>query len=84
MVQEARTPQGGQEIKDKNPFRPLALAWELGYTIAIVLAGLALLGRLADKFLGTSPYILLLGIFSSIIITSFLVYRKMKNLIQNP
>ncbi len=60
-----------------------ALAWELGYTIAIPLVVLALLGRMADKYFGTSPLLLLIGIFTSILLTSFLVYRKTKDIMSD-
>lgn len=62
----------------KNLFQALGLAWELGYTIAIPLVVFALLGRLADKWLGSSPWLLLVGVFLSIAITTWLVYRKTK------
>ncbi|MBI4034014.1 MAG: AtpZ/AtpI family protein [Candidatus Brennerbacteria bacterium] len=67
----------------RSDFRPLVLAWELGYTIAIPLVGLALLGRFLDKSFGTSPLFLLIGIFVSILVSSFLVYRKTKKIIDN-
>lgn len=57
------------------------LAWELGYTVAIPIVALALLGRFADKAWGTSPWLLLAGIVGSIIISSFLVYRKVKKIL---
>lgn len=54
----------------------LSLAWELGYTIAVPIVILALLGRFLDKKLGTSPFLLLAGIFLSLIITSIGVAKK--------
>lgn len=60
-------------------FYPLALAWELGYTIAIPLVVLALGGRMLDRYFETSPAFFLAGIIASLFITSFLVYRKTKN-----
>jgi len=62
--------------KQENSWSALGLAWELGYTIAVPLVALALLGRWIDKKLGTSPWILLLGILVSIAISSWLVYKK--------
>lgn len=53
-----------------------SLAWELGFLIAIPIVLLALVGRVLDKNLNTAPIFLLLGIFLSIIITTYLVYRK--------
>ena len=65
----------------KGFIRPLALAWELGYTIAIPIVALALGGRFLDKSFGTGPILLLVGIFVSILLTSFLVYRKTKKIL---
>ncbi|MDP3245090.1 MAG: AtpZ/AtpI family protein [bacterium] len=65
-------------------FSALSLAWELGYTIAIPIVVFALLGRLIDKWLGTSPWLLLIGIFLSIIISSYGVYFKVIKIITPP
>lgn len=54
----------------------LSLAWELGYTIAIPIVIFALLGRFLDKKLGTSPFLLLAGIFLSLIITTIGITKK--------
>ena len=54
----------------------LSLAWQLGYSIAIPLVLLALLGRFLDKRFGTSPWLLLVGIFLSLIVSTFAVYYK--------
>ena len=54
----------------------LGLAWDLGYTIAVPLVVLALLGRLVDRSLGTSPWFLLAGVLLSIVASTFLVLRK--------
>ena len=62
--------------KNENSWSALGLAWELGYTIAIPLVVFALAGRYLDKKLGTSPFLLLLGILLSIGLTSWLVYKK--------
>src|SRR3989344_762338 len=77
------------EIKDDNAGKPdgnnfklLPLAFELGYTIAIPLVFFALLGKFVDKLLGTSPILLLAGILLSILASSFLVYRKMKEILK--
>lgn len=53
-----------------------SLAWELGYSIAIPLIVLAIGGRFLDKKLGTSPWLLLIGILISIFISSYMVYKK--------
>lgn len=67
-------------MADKNPnerpWSALGFAWELGYSIVIPIVVFALAGRLLDKKLDTSPWLLLLGILISIIVTTVLVYRK--------
>ncbi|KKU93886.1 MAG: hypothetical protein UY26_C0003G0034 [Candidatus Jorgensenbacteria bacterium GW2011_GWA1_48_13] len=65
----------------KGFIRPLALAWELGYTIAIPIVVMALGGRFLDRYFGTGPILLLVGIFVSVLLTSFLVYRKTKKVL---
>lgn len=54
----------------------LSLAFELGYTIAVPLVVLALTGRLLDSRYQTSPWFLLAGILLSIVVSSWLVYKK--------
>ena len=66
-----------QKMEEKNQvWSALSLAWQLGYTIAIPLVVLALVGRLLDKRFGTSPWLLLTGIFLSLIVSTFAVYYK--------
>lgn len=62
--------------EEKSTWSALSLAWELGYTIAIPIVLFALVGRLLDNKLGTSPWLLLIGILLSILISSWLVYFK--------
>ena len=62
--------------KNDKQFSAIGLAWELGYTIAVPLVALALLGRYLDKKLDTSPWLLLIGILVSIALSSWLVYKK--------
>ena len=57
-------------------FSAIGFAWELGYTIAIPIVFFALLGRLLDTALATEPILLFSGILASILITSWLVWRK--------
>ncbi len=64
-------------------FRALGLAWELGYTIAIPLVILALVGRLLDKTLNSSPWFLLAGVLLSIVASTWLVYRKTKLIVDD-
>lgn len=66
-----------KEIKEKKQiWFALSLAWQLGYTITVPLVVLALLGRVLDKRFHTSPCLLLVGIFLSIVISTFAVYYK--------
>lgn len=57
-------------------WQALSLAGQLGYTIAIPLVVLALVGRLLDNKYKTSPWFLLLGILLSLIITSIWIAKK--------
>lgn len=63
-------------------FNAWALAWELGYTIAIPIVALALVGRWADKAWETSPWMLLAGVVVSVVVSSALVYRKVSRIIR--
>ena len=67
--------------KSDKSFSALGLAWELGYTIAVPIVVLALAGRYLDKKLGTSPWILLIGILLSIAVSSWAVYKKTLDII---
>lgn len=72
----SNTPARNQKL-----WQALGLAWQLGYTIAVPIVIFALAGRLLDKWLQTSPWLLLLGVFISIIITTWLIYRKTKDIV---
>lgn len=61
-----------------KPFRAWVLAGELGYMIAIPIVIFALIGRFADRFFDTSPWLLLIGILISIFTSTWLIYRKVK------
>jgi len=68
--------------ENENLAQALGLAWELGYTIAIPIVVFALAGRFADTYFNTSPVLLLAGIFISIILTTWLVYKKTVKLLK--
>lgn len=75
----------GEEIPKKSELQEFSLwetAWELGYTIAVPIVGLALLGRWADKSFDTAPWLLITGIALSVFISSFLVYRKVSKVLK--
>lgn len=66
--------------KEKSTvWQALSYAWQFGYTIAVPLVLLALLGRFLDRRLGTSPWLLLAGILLSMMISTIaLVVRALK------
>lgn len=72
------------KVEDKNTlWKALALAWELGYTIAVPLVIFALGGRLLDQRLGTTPIFLLIGILLALIVSTLGVYKKTTSIIKN-
>lgn len=75
----------------KNPslapkdFSAIKLAWELGYTIIIPLILFALLGVFLDKRFNTIPLFTILGIILAAIISSIVIYKKVKPILEeNP
>lgn len=66
---------------NQEKFSPFSLAFELGYTIAIPIVALGLVGRLLDKKFDSSPVLLLAGILLSIIISSIGIYKKVVKII---
>jgi F0F1-type ATP synthase assembly protein I len=66
-----------KDSKEKQQtWTALSLAWQLGYSIAVPIVALAFTGRLLDRKFNTSPWLLLTGIFLSLIISTFAVYLK--------
>ena len=66
-----------QEKKEiDSQWSVFSLAMELGYLISIPLVVMALLGRFLDKKLDSSPWLFLVGICTSILLTTYLVYKK--------
>ena len=59
------------------------MAMQLGFSIAIPLVVLALLGRFLDKQLGTSPWLLITGIVLSMVVSSIMVTMKAFQLMKN-
>ncbi|MBI4433660.1 AtpZ/AtpI family protein [Candidatus Uhrbacteria bacterium] len=64
-----------------NVWSLLGFAWELGYTIAVPIVALALLGRLLDRVWGTTPWMLLTGILIAIVVSGVGVVRKLRNIL---
>jgi len=69
-----------QPKKQKPWVSSLSLAFQLGYTIAIPLVVLALVGRFLDKKFDTSPWLLLAGVLLSLVITSWAIYFKISKI----
>lgn len=65
-----------KDKKNENFWPMASLAWELGYLIAVPLVVFALAGKFLDKKLGSSPWLLLGGIFFSLAVSSYMVYKK--------
>lgn len=65
-----------QKESKNNSWSALGFAWQLGYSIVVPIVVFALAGRLLDKKLDTSPWFLLGGILISIIVSSYIVYKK--------
>lgn len=57
----------------------LGLAWEMGYTIAVPLILFALGGRFLDRWIGTAPWLMLIGIGVAIAISSIAITRKIRS-----
>ena len=69
--------------KEQSIFKfTLSFAWNLGYSIAVPLVLLALGGRFLDKKLESSPWFLIAGILISIAISSYIVYKKVIEIIK--
>lgn len=56
----------------------LELAFELGYLIAVPIVLLGLGGRFLDRWIGTSPWFLLVGVLLAIVLSSIGVSRKIR------
>ncbi len=70
-------------LEQRSPFwQAVALAWELGYTIAIPIVLLAFAGRFLDRKFGASPWFLLTGVLLSIIMSSIAVTMKVRRIMQ--
>lgn len=74
--------EGDRGGESGGTWSALSLAWELGYTIAVPIVAFALGGRWLDRKFETSPWLLLAGIFLSLIVSSWLVYFKMAKIIK--
>ena len=68
----------------KNTFQTMysiSVAWQLGFFIVVPIAGFIFLGYYFDKKFGTTPYLLLLGLFAGIVITVYEVFHLLEPLL---
>jgi len=56
------------------------LAWSLGYIIALPAALFGFGGAYADRYFGTSPWLLLAGFTLALLFYAIGVYRKVKEI----
>ena len=64
-------------------FYAISFAWQLGFIIAIPIAGFIFLGFIADGFLGTQPVLLITGFIVGVIITVYEIYHMLIPIIKN-
>lgn len=69
--------------QENSAWLTLKLLGNLGFLIAVPLVVCALIGRLLDKRLDSSPLFLLTGLVFSLIISSIGVYRKTQELLKD-
>jgi len=73
-------------MSQKNNFKTfyvLSIAWQLGFLIAVPIAGFIFLGAWVDNFFETKPLFLLSGLLVGIVITVYEVYHLLIPLISD-
>ncbi len=68
--------ESGEALRTTLVWRTIALAWELGYVIALPLVVFGISGRWLDRRYDTSPLFLLVGILAAIVISGIWVFKK--------
>lgn len=68
--------------EEQKSFNAWQMAWDLGWQIAVPLVAFALLGRFADKYFDTSPWLLVAGIVLAVFSSTYLVYRKVSKFLK--
>ncbi|HEY4499184.1 MAG TPA: AtpZ/AtpI family protein [Candidatus Paceibacterota bacterium] len=71
-----------KQKESERAFSAWALAFELGWQIAIPLVLFALLGRYADRYFDTSPWLLVVGVVIAAFSSSYLIYRKVSRILK--
>ena len=79
MITEV-SPKPDTQNNDASIWKPLALAWELGYIIALPAALLGFGGAFLDKKFQTSPIFLALGFSLAFAISAIAVIRKVREI----
>lgn len=62
-------------------WRAVAIAWQMGYTIALPLIGFALLGRFLDKKFDTSPWLLIGGAALAMVVSTLLLLSRFRQIL---
>lgn len=68
-------------IKD-DLFLALRLAWDFGWIIAIPVVALGFGGAYLDKYLGTSPIFLLIGMVVAVGLSGWGLWRKLREILK--
>ena len=76
------TDMDDKQKDEQNVFNAWALAWDLGWQIAVPLVVFALLGRFADHYFDTSPWLLVAGVVLAAATSSYIVYRKVSRILK--
>jgi len=71
------------EQKNLMLWRAVKIGSELGFTIAIPLVVLLLIGKMLDKHFHTSPIFLLIGLSLSFIISAISLYRTVNPILKD-
>lgn len=69
------------EKQGSSFWQAVAIAWQMGYTIALPLIGFALLGRFLDNKLGTTPWLLIIGAVLAILTSTFLLVSRFRSIL---
>ncbi len=71
-----------EQSKNKNEFNVFGMALNLGWIIAGPLVALALLGRYLDRVYNSSPWFLIAGLILALTISSVLVTRIVRRIME--